>query len=72
MKLQRQIFTQDLHSCGDPQDTPCLDVQVMDAGAGEYLVLSAQAWAVDSQGDIDALYHFLSTMLAGCREGGEA
>ncbi len=68
MRLTRQNFTQEIHCCGDAESVPLLDVTIHDGGGGEYLVLTATAWALDSQADIDQLYHLLTGMLVSCRE----
>lgn len=64
MRLIRQIFSQqnpyrELHAC------------IMEPSAKdphECVSLFADNWRIRSQADVDALYHLLCGMLAGCRE----
>ena len=62
-------YTQEMPHAGPPDSTPCLTIEVTDCGAGEYLVLHAGHWAIDSREAADELHATLLEMLAGCRDG---
>lgn len=67
MKRQSQSFTQEPHSCISPDDEPVLRLELRDAGAGEYLVLHATAWAMDSEAEVDQLAEAMKAMLKEAR-----
>ena len=68
-KISCVTYTQDMHHAGPPDSTPGLTIEVTDCGAGEYLVLHAGHWAIDSREAADELHATLLEMLAGCRDG---
>lgn len=67
-KISCVTYTQDMHHAGPPDSTPGLTIEVTDCGAGEYLVLHAGHWAIDSREAADELHATLLEMLAGCRD----
>ena len=55
MKQTNAKWEQPIHSCGSDLDVAHLEVEVVDAGAGEYLVINAHEWAVESLEEIEEL-----------------
>ena len=68
-KISCITYTQQMHNAGPRDATVGLTIEVTDCGAGEYLVLHAGHWAIDSRAAADELHATLLAMLAGCRDG---
>ena len=68
-KISCITYTQEMHNAGPRDATVGLTIEVTDCGAGEYLVLHAGHWAIDSREAADELHATLLEMLAGCRDG---
>lgn len=68
-KISCITYTQRMHNAGPRDATVGLTIEVTDCGAGEYLVLHAGHWAIDSRAAADELHATLLEMLAGCRDG---
>ena len=43
-------------------------IEIEDGGGGEYLVITAVQWAIDSRAEMDALHAKLIEMLEACRD----
>jgi hypothetical protein len=70
MHLIRQVFTQEMHCCGDAdKHTPELTLVLHDGGGGEYLVIHAAHWAVDSEAEIAEVATAMKKMFASGRKG---
>ena len=55
MNIQRITYQQEPDSCADSDlDTQAVTLEIVDGGAGPYLVISTARWAMDAK-DIDAL-----------------
>lgn len=65
--MNRQIkeirAEQEMHSCGDPDDVSYCQVRLMDAGAGEYLVIDATEWAFADGEEIQEFADWLKGLL---------
>jgi len=63
MKPIKQVFEQEMHSCGPSNINSSFTVEVMDAGGGKYLVMHAKHWAIDNATEIAELMQVLTKML---------
>lgn len=63
MKPTSQTFTMEMHCCGSDDDQPELRLELHDGGGGDYLVLHAKHWALDSEAEIDALCDKMKSLL---------
>lgn len=63
-KLTKQEFTQPIHCCGPKDaDTGRISLELYDGGGGEYLVINATEWAVDSIDEINQMVEVMRRML---------
>jgi hypothetical protein len=49
------------------EGSPKVTMELQDGGGGEYIVLHAEHWAMDSEEEIDLLAAELKAMLKGAR-----
>lgn len=65
MRVTKQVFSQDAHCClMDEDGPPHFTMELMDGGGGEYLVLHANHWALESPEEVDALAGEMKALLA--------
>lgn len=69
MRQTKSEFTQEPHCCLNEtkEGSPLLLLELMDGGGGEFLVLSANQWAMDSAEEVDMLAAELKAMLADAK-----
>lgn len=67
MRQTKIEFTQEGHCCLLPDDHPSLSMELMDGGGGEFLVLHAAHWALDTPEEVDMLAAEMKAMLAKAR-----
>lgn len=65
--LVMQKYEQEMHCCGDCDLEAHLTLELQEGGGGEYLVMHAVHWSIDSQAEIDDLCAKLTAMLAQAR-----
>jgi len=73
MHLTKQVFSQEMHCCGDPDENVAkLALELVDGGAGEYLVFKAKHWSFDEgaegRAQIDELANVMKKMLSTARK----
>jgi hypothetical protein len=66
VKCVKRIYEQPMHCCGNDANAARVKIEIADGGGGEYLVLHAKHWAVESKEDIDQLRDFLLQALGEC------
>ena len=69
MHQTKAVFSQEMHCCGDPDENVAeLALELMDGGAGEYLVFKAKHWSFDEGAEgcaqIDELASVMKKMLS--------
>ena len=66
MRQTKLEFTQEAHCCLDVfrQGEPKVTLELMDGGGGEFLVLTANQWAVETPEEVDALAAEMKALLA--------
>lgn len=64
MRPIKREYTQEPHCCINDGDDPRLSMELIDGGGGEYLVLHAVQWSLDSDAEVDALAAEIKAMLA--------
>lgn len=70
MRPTKHEFTQAPHCCLSRDEAPLLRMELEDGGGGEFLVLHASHWAMESEAEIDMLAAEMKAMLANAnREG---
>lgn len=63
-RTAHQRLTQDMHSCGSTAgDEAEVSLEACDAGAGPYVVLQANEWAMSNEQEIDNLTDRMKQML---------
>ena len=67
MRLIKQTYTMDMHDAGKSDEWPELSLELMDAGGGEFLVISAAHWAIDTEDEINQLAEAMKAMLSGAK-----
>lgn len=72
MKLSRKVYRQEQHSAIEVDVEPELELELVDAGGGEYLVINATEWAIDDEKELDALVVEMRDMLSRAVAEGEA
>lgn len=69
MRATKREYTQEPHCClMESEGDPLLRAELRDGGGGEFLVLSAHQWALDSDDEIDMLANELKAMLEEARK----
>lgn len=63
-------FSQDMDSCAEGDMWNYLDIETHDAGAGPYIVLKTERWAMDFE-EIDAFAQRLKDMVERVRKAQE-
>lgn len=67
MHLITKIYTQEPHPSAEHGVIARLKLRLVDAGGGEYLVLSANEWAIEVYGDIERLSTEMKKMLRNAK-----
>ena len=70
MSLHRvkQVFQQEPHSGIGDDVEPTVELELMDSGGGEYLVLRAGEWAMDDAKECDELCKEIKAMMATAKK----
>ena len=68
LRVRKVTFAQEPHCCCPFDADPALMIEIEDGGGGEYLVITAVQWAIDSRAEMDALHAKLIEMLEACRD----
>lgn len=70
MSLHRvkQVFRQEPHCCSDGDVDATVELELLDGGGGEYLVLRATEWAMDDQKEVDELVKEMKAMMATAKK----
>jgi hypothetical protein len=69
VKCVKRVYEQPMHSCGNDSDTASVKIELVDAGAGHYVVMHAKHWAIESKADITQLCDLLLAALGECDDG---
>ena len=66
MSLHRvkQAFRQEPHCCADEDVVSTVELELVDGGGGEYLVLRATEWAIDDAKELAELTAEIKSMMA--------
>jgi hypothetical protein len=65
-------FTQEQHCCCPSDTHPRMRLELHDGGGGEYLVLNATEWAMDTPEEIDMLAAEMKALLAKAKADPDA
>lgn len=65
MRLTKQTFSQKMHDIGPQDETPKFEIELVDAGGGEYALITASHWAVEIDEEIDEMAMAIKSMLKG-------
>jgi hypothetical protein len=67
MKLVKQTYQQDMHTCGDQDGTASLAIEVFDVpgndGYDQYVVVDVHQWAFDNAAEVDEFSAAIKAML---------
>jgi hypothetical protein len=63
MRLTKQTFSMQIHDAASRDDEATLTLELVNAGAGEYLVITAQNWAIETDEEADQIATEAKNML---------
>jgi hypothetical protein len=63
MRLTKQTFSMQIHDAASEDAEATLTLELMNAGAGEYLVITAQNWAIETDEEADQIATEAKNML---------
>ena len=66
MSLHRvkQLFRQEPHCCSDEDCDATVELELIDGGSGEFMVLRATEWAIDDAKELAELTAEIKSMMA--------
>jgi hypothetical protein len=63
MKLSKVVFKKEMHYFGNPAEEANISVEVHDSGGGEYFVINANEWPLDSLDELIELHKVLTNII---------